>query len=259
MASLFDWITNSSPDWANHTILNWEDIYQRCDDADMLQFITCEVIENNTSIDMHEVVGQRDHYAGQTWLQAALTPQYKEGKMNDAFRLYEENPNYYFSGALNNGISLSSLNDGPWFSDGGGNHRTIVAKFCCGRILQQTGVSPLVINVAKHHYTVDIEAWEYFARMRSMAEKGVHDCITRVTDSESRTSNRVTSEYQQSFDIGDYRFNSRGRHGVLDSREFCIYARHVLKTNGELSKYEKALHHWNMLFGDMHKLIYMRA
>lgn len=223
----------------------------------MLDFITREVFEEHANIDMREVIGQRDHYAGQTWLNAAIDPQYKEGKMRDTFRLYETNPDYYFSGEVSNGISFSSLNGGTWYSDGGGNHRTVVAKFACDRVYEQTGVYPLVNNVSKHYYHVDIEAWTLFSRLRALVDKGIHVSVNRVKQLEYKAGGCHTTEYIPRFHISDFRFNHRGRAEFLDASEFCKYAHHVLKSDAALTRYDKALHYWHFWFGDSNKLIYI--
>lgn len=158
MTALLDWLTATPPTWANEQILNWEDLYKRQGEVDMLSFVIREVFEGNASLDMRNVVGQRDHYAGQTWLDAVNNPQCKEGEMRGVFRKYQENPNYYFNGEVQNGISVSSLNGGSWYSDNSGNHRAVLAKFACENVFQRTSEYPMVIGVRKHHYFVHIEA-----------------------------------------------------------------------------------------------------
>lgn len=256
MTALLDWVTATPPTWANDQILNWENLYKRQGGVDMLSFVTREVFESNASLDMRNVVGQRDHYAGQTWLDAVLDPQYKEGKMRDVFRKYQDNPDYYFNGEVQNGISVSSLNGGSWYSDGGGNHRTVLAKFACENIFQRTGEYPMVMGVHKHHYFVAMEAFELFVQMHQLEEKSLHVSVGRETRERQESAGLTAINYNVKIHVGDYRFSRGGRAQWLDAAEFVRFAKHVLKTNASLSTTDKIKHHWREFCGDRGSLIY---
>lgn len=256
MTALLDWLSATPPAWANDQILNWEDLFNRRGEVDMLSFVTREVMESNASLDMRKVAGQWDHYAGQTWLDAVLDPQYKEGKMRDVFRKYQENPDYYFNGDVENGISVSSLNGGSWYSEGGGNHRTVLAKFACENIFQRTGEYPMVMGVYKHHYFVDMEAYELFVQMRQFADKNLHISVERETRERQDSAGQTVIKYNMKFHVGDYRFSRNGRAQWLDVAEFVRFAKHVLKTNATLSTSDKIKHHWREFCGDRGSLIY---
>lgn len=256
MTALLEWISATPPTWANDEILNWEDLFKRQDGGDMLSFVIREVFESNASLDMRNVVGQRDHYAGQTWLEAVNNPQYKEGKMRDVFRKYQDNPDYYFNGEIQNGISVSSLNGGFWYSDNGGNHRTVLAKFACDSVFQRTGEYPMVVGVHKHHYFVDTEVFEYFVQMRQLEGVSIHVSVNSETRARQESAGLTVIDYNLKFHVGDYRFSKNGRAQWLDAAEFVRFAKYVLKTNASPSTTDKIKHHWREFWGDRDSLIY---
>lgn len=258
MTALLNWLKTTPPTWAQNVIQNWENLYKRQGEVDMLSFVTREIFESHASLDMRTVVGQRDHYAGQTWLEAALNPQYREGKMREVFRLYQENPDYYFTGDIQNGISVSSLNGGSWYSDGGGNHRTVLAKFACENIFQQTGKYPTVIGVQKHHYFVALDAWELFMQMRQFEDKSIFVSIERQPSVSHTSIGLNVFNYDLKFHVTDYRFCRNGRAQWLDTPEFIQFSQHVLKTNASASRSDKLKHHWRELLGDSESLIYQK-
>jgi len=197
------------------------------------------------------------NYAGQTWFEAATDPQYKPSKMRRVFSLYDENPAYYFSGEVANGICLSSLNGGPWFSVSGGNHRTIIAKFACEHVFQVTGVYPLVAGVAKQHYFADVEAWELFGQLRGFVDQGIHVTIRRQRLGNERLQGNNTIEYRLAFHVADYRFSRNGRLQWLNADEFRKFARHIVRRNAEVTRLERLRHYWlQFALGNVDSLIY---
>jgi len=254
MTELFNWLTDTPPAWANELIKNWESEFCQSGAVPIRDFVTREVIELRSEIDMREVVGQRDHYAGQTWLEATKKPQWKEWKMKDSFRLNQENPDYYFNGQVAGGMRFTSLNDGPWYSDEG-NHRTVVSKFACDRIHQQTGVYPRVQGVTKQKFFANLEAWSLMQRLHGLADGGIHVTFER-TERRIETSNGYQSDFELHFFVGDHRFNRDGRYGHLGEMEFVKYARHILGTAGAVTRIDRARHYWRYWFGKMDNLIY---
>lgn len=255
--SLFEFVTENPPFWANNVIENWENVFVRSGSTDMMDFVTCEVYEDMAQVDMRQVIGQWEHYAGQTWFEAASNPQYKPSKMRTMFRLYDENPSYYFSGKVANGICLSSLNNGPWFSVSGGNHRTIIAKFACERVFQETGVYPLISGVAKHQYYVDVEAWELFKQLRVFADHGIHVTVKRQRLEDRCLRGKKTIEYELAFHVADFRFNRNGRKQWLPTDEFSRFARYIVRQNAAVTSLERLRHYWLCFsHGDVDSLIY---
>lgn len=255
MDKLIDWVKTSPPSWASEKIQNWEDVYQRRQGVDMLTFVTREEFEREATLDMRQVIGQWDHYAGQSWAEAALDPNYKPSKMERCFQLFDENPNYYFNGELAGGISVSSLNNGPWYSDHGGNHRTVVAKFACAFIEQKTGQYPLVRGINKHLYFANTEAWRLCTQLKQL-DAGIFVTPIRSPAGETKHNNIQILNYDLVFKVVDQRFSRQGRRQDLTAAQFVQYATHVLSTQAVVSRYDWLRHYWEWWFGSTDALIY---
>jgi hypothetical protein len=259
LTALLDFISKNPPAWATNTIEHWNDVFDRSEDADILKFVTRENYISNARVDMREVVGQWDHYARQTWLEAVSNPQYRPGKMSSAFNLYETNPDYYFSGELAGGIHLSSLNGGPWFSIEG-NHRTVVAKFACERLFREIGVYPEVTGVSQHAYYADLDARNLYRRMRTFEKDGIHVSVERNRVGETHIGNVRSDTYEVKFHVADHRFRSKPRMQWLPAAEFKKFAQHILRTNGVVSRKDRFQHFWLWFVrSDLDSLIYEGA
>lgn len=239
---LLNWITDNPPIWASQTILDWDDIHPRGGENDIIHFITRETFENNATIDMREVIGQWDHYAGQTWRDAALNPQYKDHTMLRTFKEYQANPDYYFNGELGNGICLSRQNGGPAYSVNGGNHRTVVAKFACAHVTSKTGEHPFVRSASCHHYLVDMESRDIFTEMLGVKKINVFVRNEEVSNGPVAGNHTIVRDLK--FDIWDCRF-THDRRGLLSPSEFRKYATYVLENNGIPSRWDWVRHFWH--------------
>ncbi|KAE8753584.1 hypothetical protein FSO04_44325 [Paraburkholderia madseniana] len=250
-------VVENPPAWANETIRNWEEIFDRRGVADVLDFVTQEISEPLSQIDMRQVIGQDGHYAGQTWLEAVTDPQYKPSKMDSAFRKYDDNPSYYFSGEVRNDMYFSSLNGGPWYCDSGGNHRTIVAKFVCERLFRERGTYPLVCGVLKHSYFADLEALDLFKKLHEFRDRGIHVTVQRRQLSDYLVSEKHIFEYEPTFFVADFRFDRDNlRSQWLSAQQFHHFARHVLKHDGRVTRFERLKHYWlQFACGDFSSLI----
>lgn len=111
---LLRWLSRREPSWANDRILRWSDVFPRDTEPDVMGFVIKEHRNSNTTIDMRTVVGQWDHYAGQTWAEALLDPQWKPGKIKYNLERADENPNYYFNGEIQGDINLYSIDGTSW-------------------------------------------------------------------------------------------------------------------------------------------------
>ena len=258
MTKLLDWINSTPPTWANDVIAHWNSVFSWQEPADMRLFIHREISESNTGLDMRTVVGQWDHYAGQTWLGAIQSPKLKPGKIHSCLRLYEENPEYYFNGEVANGISVDSLNGGPWYSHNSGNHRTIIAKFACQQIEEQTGHYPMVQGVRKHHYYVDMEAWSLASSFHQSDRTMVGLKVRREKCAEYQTEEGHVFEYVTKFSVRDSRFGKDARFGHLGRDDFVQYARWVLQNEGALTRTDKLRHHWHSIIGNHRGLLPVR-
>ncbi|TAM51510.1 MAG: hypothetical protein EPN57_17240 [Paraburkholderia sp.] len=250
-------VIENPPAWAHETIRNWEEIFDRHGMADVIDFVTREVSEPLSQIDMRQVIGQDGHYAGQTWLEAVTDPQYKPSKMDFAFRKYDENPSYYFSGEVKNDMYFSSLNGGPWYCDSGGNHRTVVAKFACEHLFRESGNYPFVCGVLKHSYFADLEAFDLFKKLLGFRDRGIHVTVQRRQLSKDSVGRKNTFEYESTFFVADFRFDRHNmRSGWLSAQQFRHFAEHVLKHDGGVARIERLKHYWlQFVRGDFVSLI----
>lgn len=252
MTALIDWVVSNPPPWAHDKILSFEEIFDRRGPVDALKFVTSTTFEPNSTMDMRDVVGQWDHYAGQSWFDAATI---QDGKMRNVFAQYEVNPLYYFSGELKDGISCSSIDGKVWYSQNSGNHRTVVAKFACARLAQETGQYPVVSGVCKVKHDVCQEAYQLFLEMHRLNCQQIHQSVERVK-LDCNDSSHLTSQYELRFHVCDFRLSRSGRCQHLTTEEFCNYARWILSTDAVLTRYEKWTHYWTFMFGDDRRLIY---
>lgn len=250
--TLFEKITKFPPSWACETIKHWDEIFPR-EHFDLQNFVTHEVFESRTNVDMRQLVGQWDHFAGQTWLEAIVAPRCKPSSMTDVLRLYEMNPSYYFNGEVDGGIYLSSMNGGPWYSDFGGNHRAVVAKFACEQMLRENGFYPMVEGVEKHFYYANLEAFALFKQLSALHDKGIHVYVERKQVGVCLEGKRERIDYHVTFFIADHRFGRRMRSQRLEINEFLTFARHVISKNAIISKMDRVR---DFLRSDAEGLIY---
>lgn len=242
---LLTWLSGHNLSWGDDRILDWNDVFPRGTEADILQFVVAEHRSSNTSIDMRMVVGQWDHYAGQTWIDALQNPQYKPGKMRDAIAKADSNPNYYFNGDIKNGIHLCSTDGASWYSNTGGNHRTVIAKFLSEMHYEKSGHYPLVAGISTTRYVIDHESFDLFKALLAYREHGIHISV------HPRRPNAPLV-----FHIGDFRFNRRGKFEHLNPDQFRSYARWVLKNDGVLTKWDMLAHWRQFWFGDPVRLVF---
>lgn len=242
--SLLSW-ASTPPSWAHSTILDWKEAFPREDELDVMKFVTAQTFEESVAIDMRLVVGQWEHYAGQTWLDALCSPQWRPGKMQNAIELADRNPAYYFNGEVKGGIHLSSVNGRDWYSNTDGNHRTVVAKFLSDMQFQKTGKYPLVAGVHTHTYEVDWESFSLFRALNSYKSIGIKAYVKHESLSDPLV-----------FFVADYRFNHRGKFEHLTPDRFRNYAKWVLRNNGTLTRGDVLAHYWQWWFTNPEKLVF---
>lgn len=123
------WIQHSPPCWATELIQNWADVFPRdSPQADVYDFIQ-HAHTGPGDIDLDTVVGQWEHYAGQSWLNALFQPQYKPSKMQRILAMADANPGYYFSTEPKD-IFFDSINGHAWYSHGGGTIGQLSVSSC---------------------------------------------------------------------------------------------------------------------------------
>lgn len=253
--SLSEWIVSTSADFADQPILNWKDVFPRLDPADMRLFVTSETWTGNTSVDPREIVGQWEHYAGQTWREAALDPQCTEGKMRQALRMADEKPEYYWNAEHKSDFLLVRLNGGRLYSDQG-NHRTVAVKFLSEK-LSQAGWYPRLVGVSVIDYVADMSAFNAYVALKKYADMELHVTVDREKLSEVREPGRYVLTHRLRFHVGDFRFSRDGRMQWLSAIEFVRFVRHIERTNGIPTRADRWAHHWRTwVRGDSRNLIF---
>lgn len=238
-------VVENPPDWAHEVIRNWEEIFDRSGVANVMHFVTQEVYEPLSQIDMRQVIGQDGHFAGQTWLEAVTDPQCAPSKTDSAFRKYDDNPSYYFSGEVQNDMYFSSLNGGLWYCDSGGNHRTIVAKFACEYLSNENGSYPLVCGVLKHSYVADLETLDLFKQLYEFRDRGIDITVEQRQLSDTFIDGKHVLEFESTFFVSDSRFDRDNlRSQWLSAQQFRHFACHILKHNGRIDRFERLKHYW---------------
>lgn len=165
------------------------------------------------NLETKKVVGQWDHYAGQTWGEALLKPRYKANKMLGVLKLYDSNPNYYKEDR--NDLSFSSFDGESWFSTEGNNHRAVVAK-CLGAL----GIIELLKCVTLTRHYIDIEAFNIFNKLkRFIFIKKLPITVSPYIPAEPGEVNVI---------VNDYRISN---HPISLTRcEFLTYASKVFES-----------------------------
>lgn len=242
--SLSEWIATTSADFADQPILNWENVFPRSDLADMLQFVTSETWTGNACVDPGEIVGQWEHYAGQTWRDAALDPQCTDGTMRQTLRLADEKPEYYWDSEHKSDFSLVRLNGGPLYSDQG-NHRTVAVKFLSDKF-SQAGRCRRLAGVSITDYVADVSAFEAYVGLKKYADMGIRATVNREKLSEVHEPGRYVLTHRLRFHVGDSRFGGDGRTQWLSAPEFVRFARHVQGTEGIPTLADRWAHHWRI-------------
>lgn len=114
-------LINEEPcDFANVIVKSWQDR-----ENDIRGFILDRVIFENTAINVNDVVGtNHGSYHGREWSALIM-----DGKKSDTnISKLASNPEYYLSSELKEQTQYTSI-DGETYINGGGNNRTIIAKF----------------------------------------------------------------------------------------------------------------------------------
>lgn len=242
--SLLSWLSRNIPTWANHQILDWTDAFPRDDSVDVMQFVVGEHRHSNSKIDMRTVVGQWDHYAGQSWLEALNNPQWKPGKMEHNLERADHNPSYYFSGEIRGDVHFSSIDGTSWYTNSGGSHRTIIAKFLCEMCNDKTGHYPYVTGVSTTQYEVDWESYALFKALKKYQGRGIHVSLL----SREHLGKLI-------FQVGDFRLRRDGKFGHLSAEQFRSYAKHILHVDAKTTKWDKLRHLGQFWFGNPGALI----
>ncbi len=253
---LWDWILKNSPEWAHQKIRHLNEDYPDYidNDPDMPRYkdFVFLIEHANQDIEPGKIVGQWDHYAGQTWLEAVSNPQWKDGKMQRCLKLADTNPQYYLNDLR--GIEVVSYDGNHWYSQTSGNHRTIVGKFFLAMHASITGEKRLLPNVSTLRYHIDHECLQTFKSLKRMiCERNINIEIKVCSDSFVLKDRQIIKIY-----VCDYRWGEdRQRYGWLSATEFQKFANWVTQTKGVLPKHLKFKNSIGVLSqGGQHRLYY---
>ena len=196
----------------------------------------------NRSIDVRQIVGQRVHYAGQTWL-STIDDDRRSAKMRSCMEMADADPWYYFTPAERHHFGLVSFDGVEWYSNTG-VHRAIVAKFLHAYFEEETGFHPLLHNVPTVQHFVDQETLGHYLTLdRLILELGLP--ITMSVKSGPRID-EACSEHEDVFEspriyVADRRLSDGAvqQSRMLTAKAFAVYANWVCSTAGEVSRADR--------------------
>jgi len=227
---LFDWICENPPAWGHNIIRNLDHDYPVYNEYGFgaRQFVYL-IERTSRNVDPDTIVGQWDHYAGQTWLDAIFNPNYKPGKIRNCLSKVDSNPDYYFASL--NDIHLSSFDGKNWYSHTSGNHRTIIGKFILAMAQAKTGNKYFLPSVSTTCYHIDQECFDLYRKLSLL----IQEKKVKITlDARSEPMELLASRHEIKIFVMDDRMGSNySRYGWLSATEFCKYAKWELENEGE--------------------------
>lgn len=241
--SLIDWIQGNVPSWSQHAIRNLEQDYpqhpEQKNGEDVPGVLSFVYLTERTvqDIDPLSIVGQWDHYAGQTWMDALLDPQWRPGKIQSCLNEAECNPEYYFEPLK--GIHLTSYDGKNWYTHMSGNHRTIIGKFLLDMASSKINKKLNFKGLSTTRHFIDHEYLDkYEALSKLIEDKVLAISLTAKADPKENTgqtiNNKTIHEYEAKIFVYDSRMGDNAvRYEWLSAREFCKYAKWVLDNNGQ--------------------------
>lgn len=228
--SLIDWIKKTPPAWSHNVIRDMEQDYPERSEGmpGVRQFVY--LTENAyRDIDPDTIVGQWNHSAGQTWLKAVFEPNRKPGSIKTCLNLADSNPSYYFNNLK--AIQLTSFDGENWYSHSGGNHRTIIGKFVIAKAEAKTGVKHNFLGVSTLRYHIDHECLDMYQKLDILIKE---NGLKITLDALSEPRKVLSNEFEIKISVQDNRKGINiARFGWLSAREFCKFARWVLKHDGK--------------------------
>ena len=231
---LMDWARSNHHSWFNNLILSWRDVLP--EESEFQQYVY-RVEDTASDLDVSNIVGQWEHYQGQSWREALLDPQYKRWKMLLNVAMADRNPAYYFSDDCDRQeISFSSIDGTNWYTHGGGAHRTVIAKFLFQMRKNYTGAPMLIRGVSKRRYFVDNVSWDYARQLALLSSE--RNLPLFVKAHREADGSRKKNSWNLFFSVSDNRYGHR--RSVMPPDQFHRFAERVLQSNGKLRFREKA-------------------
>lgn len=178
-AELLAWIEASPPAWADTTIRSLDD------DIPPPAF---RLVKHGRlgAVDISRIVGQENHYAGKTWRDALL----EDGthQMTNALKeLTNHGADYFFSDQVKAHWYVCSWDGESWYTEGGGNHRTVLGRFLEAFLASRGTPLPPIRQVRVAHIEVDFEAWRLYQELQAYLVANMpHFTLSLLSDITSR-------------------------------------------------------------------------
>ena len=224
---LTDWALGNKHAWASELIRDRETDFPEHGDNGFSQFVT-DTRWKLEDIDPDKVVGQWEHYSGQTWLEALTEPSYKPPKMNRYIAQTDADPEYYFSGDRTD-MHFDSYDGGQTWYSSEGNHRTVIAKFLFAMYFEKTGNKVPLRQVTAQRTTVDWEAHKAYQEIKKCIDE--NKLPINISPQKTETaSDYGFSSYALTFNVTDKRY-PLGASKEMSRNEFIQYADWVVKGN----------------------------
>jgi|GEM_PF-6650204 len=264
---LIKWVSENSPAWAQQTIRSLEQDYPEHPEFKSGEgvpglrsfiYLTERTVQD---VDPDNIVGQWDHYAGQTWLDALIYPQWKPGKIKACLCEAENNPDYYLEPLKN--IHLTSYDGKNWYSHTSGNHRTVIGKFILSMASERLNKKINFKGISTTRHFVDYECLaKYQALAKLIEDKMLNISLTakaELIENTGQTINNITiHEYEIKIFVYDSRMGINAvKYEWLSASEFCKYAKWVLDNDGRYPTSYKIRDFLGLPFGQqLHKINY---
>lgn len=260
---LMTWLNAFPPDWAGKPILEWDDRFPEYGHPDNVRPFVTECVYSQGDLRADAVIGQNEHYAGQTWLEAMNDPQYKPGKIHSCLYQLTQNPTYY-SDDKHKDIKFSTYDDVNWYTVGGGNHRTVVGKFALAKVLAEMGQAPFFRNVELTAFKVDWETWNIWRALEKLIKDKALKISVRVFHvdlDEQFAGGRQIMVSEPGFMVSDYRFSRvNGDFAHLTPEQFRMFAEWTLDRGGLPTRMDRTLQALAWLIrSELHALYYPGA
>ena len=223
-------IIADTPSWADQTLKEWDDNSFR----EKEPFVSEKYWSGQQSINVFDVAGTaQPDYQGMSW--STFLAQGKLMRKN--LLLQEQNPDYYVVDDIKlPAMYYIEIDGGGWYVvNGGGNHRTCIARF----MFHQMGRTMLHgVNVGS--YRTDMPALAAFQRLRDAVLKNRLPVIVspqRKTLARDDTAGCTREHYEVRIRVEDL---STGKTELLTPTEADAYAERIIvsqNSGGMLAKF----------------------
>lgn len=250
--SIREWIVRERPSWAFDVIRSWDtDAKEHRPNWEVFK---TEIVHANAEIDPTRIVGQWDHYSGQTWWDAFWEPKYKVGKMRAVERQSDENPLYYFQSGMHD-ISFDTFDGGRRWYSRQGNHRTVIGKFLLAMAHAKTGTLAHFPIVPVTYFSSDEPTFSAFHSLLACIEENqllIHVDARSITLANLQVNGSQRTIKEPYIFVSDGRLSNLGQAARMDPVTFGRYASWVIESRGRLKLRERLT---SMFFGSGDEVI----